>query len=122
MAFTHEIKTKAYSITHDVDAATVICKGSLLLNGAKEYLPIEELLNNAVEQQQSNHYLVIDIQALELLNSSGINMMTKVILRKKTINPLLEFTILINKDIVWQKKLARNLGRLMPTLKVSESE
>lgn len=112
-----EIKADKYSVTYDSDIATVTCKGSLLLNGAKEYEPILQLFNMAAEQQQPNS-LAIDLRELKFLNSSGINMMTKFVINVCDIKALdLELVVIGQKKIAWQDKLLKNLRRLMPTLK-----
>ena len=114
-----EIKADKYSIVYDYDTATVICSGSLLLNGAKEYEPILQLFNMAAEQQQQKT-LFIDMRELKFLNSSGINMMTKFVINISDIKSLdLGLVVKGNKKIAWQEKLTKNLRRLMPTLKAS---
>jgi hypothetical protein len=113
-----EIKADKYSVVYDSDSAKMIFKGSLLLNGAKEYEPILQLLNMAAEQQQPN-ILTIDLQELKFLNSSGINMMTKFVINVCDIKALdLNLVLVVEKKIAWQDKLSKNLRRLMPTLKV----
>lgn len=111
-----EIKGEKYRIIYDSATATVICKGSLLLNGTKEYQPILQLLNAAAEQQQ-NQNLIIDLRELRFLNSSGINMMTKFVINLCDVTMFeLELVIMGDKKIVWQEKLSKNLRRLMPNL------
>ena len=112
-----EIKADKYSIVYDHDTATISCTGSLLLNGAKEYEPILQLLNMAAEQQQQKT-LTIDLRELKFLNSSGINMMTKFVINVSDIKSLdIELVVIGSKKIAWQEKLSKNLRRLMPTLK-----
>lgn len=112
-----EIKADKYSIIYNNDTATVIFKGSLLLNGSKEYEPILQLMNMAAEQQQPNT-LTLDMRELKFLNSSGINMMTKFVINVCDIKALdLGLAILGQKKIAWQDKLSKNLRRLMPSLK-----
>lgn len=114
-----EIKGDKYSITYDHTAATVICKGSLLLNGAKEYEPVLQLFNLAAEQQQTKS-LILDLRELKFLNSSGINMMTKFVIHVSDIKPLMiDLSMIGDKKIAWQDKLAKNLQRLMPGLRVN---
>ncbi|MDM8559165.1 hypothetical protein [Candidatus Parabeggiatoa sp. HSG14] len=109
-----EIKTDKYSVTYDSDVALITCKGSLLLNGAKEYEPILQLFNLAAEQQQPKN-LTIDLRELKFLNSSGINMMTKFVINVCDIKALeLELIVLCDEKIAWQEKLSKNLRRLMP--------
>ncbi|EDN66730.1 conserved hypothetical protein [Beggiatoa sp. PS] len=88
-----------------------------MLNGAKEYEPILQLLNMAAEQQQQKT-LTINMRELKFLNSSGINMMTKFVINVGDIKSLdIELVVIGNKKIAWQEKLSKNLRRLMPTLK-----
>ena len=116
-----EIRTDKYSVVYD--ATTVTCEGSLLLNGAKEYEPILNLLNMAAEQQQSkSEGLTGDLQDLKFLNSSGINMMTKFVINICDIEPMdLKLKVMIDAKVLWQEKLAKNLKRLMPELVVQSS-
>jgi len=111
-----EIRTDKYSVVYD--ATTVTCEGSLLLNGAKEYEPILNLLNMAAQQQQSSSgELTVDLQDLKFLNSSGINMMTKFVINicdAETID--LKLQVMIDPKVLWQEKLAKNLKRLMPEI------
>lgn len=108
-----EIKTEDYSITYLPETASVVCKGSLLLSSAEEYMPILQLLNGAAEQQPNT--LTFDVKELEFLNSSGINMFTKFVInvRKKTD---LELTAVGYQEIPWQVRFLKNLQRLLPTL------
>jgi len=109
-----EIKTDDYHITYQPDSASVICKGSLLLSSAEEYMPILQLLNGAAEQHNT---LTLDVKELEFLNSSGINMFTKFVInvRKK---PDLEMTARGYQEIPWQVRFLKNLQRLLPTLEL----
>jgi hypothetical protein len=112
-----ELKADKYSVVYDPDTAMVTCKGSLLLNGAKEYEPLLQLFNMAAEQQQPNS-LTIDLRELKFLNSSGINMMTKFVINVGDIKALdIELMVIGCKNIAWQDKLLKNLRRLMPTIK-----
>jgi len=113
-----EIKTEKYNVIYNSEIAKMTFKGSLLLNGAKEYEPILQLLNMAAEQQQANT-LTIELRDLRFLNSSGINMMTKFVINVCDIKALeLGLIIVGDKKIAWQEKLLKNLRRLMPSLVV----
>ncbi|HID99270.1 MAG TPA: hypothetical protein EYP59_03145 [Thiotrichaceae bacterium] len=113
-----EIKTEKYNVIYNSEIAKMTFKGSLLLNGAKEYEPILQLLNMAAEQQQPNT-LTIELRDLRFLNSSGINMMTKFVINVCDIKTLeLGLVIVGDKKIAWQEKLSKNLRRLMPSLVV----
>jgi hypothetical protein len=110
-----EIKTEDYSVTHNSETATVVCKGSLLLSSAEEYMPILQLLNNAAEQNPTA--FTLDVKELEFLNSSGINMFTKFVIgvRKKTD---WQITAVGYEDIPWQVRFLKNLQRLLPALTI----
>ncbi len=113
-----EIKADKYNVIYNSETAKMTFKGSLLLNGAKEYEPILQLLNMAAEQQQPNT-LTIELRELRFLNSSGINMMTKFVINVCDIKALdLGITVVGEKKIAWQEKLLKNLRRLMPSLVV----
>lgn len=108
-----EIKTDDYRIWYDPQTTTVYCQGSLRLSGMAEYAPIAELLDEAASQEQSP--IVLDLQGLEFLNSSGISMLSKFVIKvrhKKTVN----LVVRGSKSIPWQGKSLKNLQRLMPSL------
>ncbi len=116
-----EVTTDKYSIVYNSATAKVVCTGSLLLNGIKEYEPILKVLNTAAEEQQPDR-LVVDMSGLKFLNSSGINMMTKFVIGVSDIKTLtFTLTVVCDKKVAWQEKLSKNLRRLMPTL-IVESE
>lgn len=110
-----EIKTEAYSVWYDPQQTTIVCQGSLRLSGMKEYQPIVDLLNSVTEQHPEK--IVLNLQKLEFLNSSGINVLSKFVIRirqQKTI----AMTVLGGNDIPWQGKSLKNLKRLMPSLEL----
>lgn len=109
------IAGKTYSVQYNDTTATVIFQGSLRLSGAEEYEPIEQLLNNIAEQEPSS--IVLDLQNLEFLNSSGISMLSKFVInvrKKKNI----QMHVIGSQEIPWQGKSLKNLQRLMPSLKL----
>ena len=108
-----EIKTDDYRIWYDTDTATVNCQGSLRLSGMDEYAPIVELLETAINQEPPT--MTLNLQELDFLNSSGINVLSKFAIKvrqKKTI----DLVVKGSKDILWQGKSLKNLQRLMPSL------
>jgi hypothetical protein len=110
-----EIKTEDYSVLYDLDKTTIICQGSLRLNGLEEYAAILQLFSEAVEQKPAE--LTLDLQNLKFLNSSGISMLSKFIIevrKKKNI----QIVAIGSKEIPWQSKSLKNLQRLMPSLKL----
>ncbi|PPT06549.1 hypothetical protein CKA32_003551 [Geitlerinema sp. FC II] len=108
-----EIKTDDYHIWYEPDTNAVYCQGSLRLSGMAEYAPIAELLDEVVDREPSQ--IVLDLQGLEFLNSSGISMLSKFVIKvrhKKTIHTIVRGS----KAIPWQGKSLKNLQRLMPSL------
>lgn len=116
-----DIQTDKYHVAYQPDQAAVFCSGSLMLNGVQAYESILELLKQAAEEQPES--LDIDIRELKFLNSSGINMMTKFVMYVSDIKMLdLKITIVVYQQVAWQRKLAVNLQRLMPTLQIQADE
>ncbi|HEY9667034.1 MAG TPA: hypothetical protein V6C91_09525 [Coleofasciculaceae cyanobacterium] len=110
-----EIKSKDYSVYYDSVSEAVICQGSLRLNGVDEYAPIVQLLNDIADQEPPK--ITLNLRKLEFLNSSGINVISKFVIkvRQKGNIPML---VLGSKDIPWQSKSLKNLQRLMPKLEL----
>lgn len=110
-----EIKTEDYKVWYDKETETVTCQGSLRLSGMTEYGPIVDLLNDIADQQPSK--IVLDLRQLEFLNSSGINILSKFVIKvrqQKSISMIVQGS----KGIPWQGKSLKNLQRLMPTLQL----
>ncbi|PIG93065.1 STAS domain-containing protein [Gloeocapsopsis sp. IPPAS B-1203] len=110
-----KIEGKSYSVLYDVSTATVIFQGSLRLSGAEEYAPIEQILNSVTDQDPS--IIILNLQKLEFLNSSGISMLSKFVInvRKKKNSQMI---VIGSQEIPWQGKSLKNLQRLMPSLKL----
>ncbi|HBE16872.1 MAG TPA: hypothetical protein DEG17_07395 [Cyanobacteria bacterium UBA11149] len=110
-----EIKTKDYSVYYDTATWTVDWQGSLRLSGSEEYAPIVELLEKVTESQPPT--ITLNLRHLEFLNSSGISMLSKFVIKvrqKKNINIVVKGS----QKIPWQGKSLKNLQRLMPSLKL----
>lgn len=110
-----EIKTQDYSIYYDPTTATVNGQGSLRLNGMEEYAPIVKLLNEVAEQQPST--ITLNLRGLEFLNSSGINVLSKFVIKVRQ-KGTITMVVLGSKSIPWQGKSLKNLQRLMPSLQL----
>ncbi|HBL14721.1 MAG TPA: hypothetical protein DD379_25690 [Cyanobacteria bacterium UBA11162] len=108
-----EIKSDSYSVYYDTATSSINCKGSLRLSGMDEYAPIVELLNEVADSQPP--MITLDLRELEFLNSSGISMLSKFVIKvrqKKTIKIVVQGS----QGIPWQGKSLKNLQRLMPSL------
>jgi anti-anti-sigma factor len=108
-----EIKTDTYHIIYDVTIQTIFFQGTLRLNGTNEYSSISELLERIIETEPEK--IILDLQELKFLNSSGISMLSKFTIdvrKRKNI----QMSVIGVKEIPWQSKSLKNLQRLMPSL------
>lgn len=110
-----EIKAEDYTVSYDAATATVSCQGSLRLSGMEEYAPIVQLLNNVADQEPLT--ITLNLQKLEFLNSSGISMLSKFVLKIRQKNNI-QMLVQGSKGIPWQGKSLKNLQRLMPSLEL----
>jgi hypothetical protein len=87
--------------------------GSLRLNGLIEYEPILAILNYGIEQK--NNDLILDLQSLDFLNSSGISVLSKFVIKVRN-QENTKLTIIGSQKVLWQSKSLKNLQKLMPSL------
>lgn len=100
-------------MSYDEPTQTVACQGSLRLSGMAEYEPIVNLLSSVAETDTDN--VVLDLTGLDFLNSSGISMLSKFVIKvrhRKTVT----MSVRGSRTIPWQGKSLKNLQRLMPNL------
>ncbi|MEG4943374.1 slr1659 superfamily regulator [Microcoleus sp. F4-D5] len=110
-----EINTEDYQICYDPATATVIFIGALRLSGPAEYAPIAQFLTDVAEVEPTK--ITLNLQQLEFLNSSGINMLSKFIIEvRKTAR--VQMAVQGSQSIAWHGKSLRNFQRLMPGLQV----
>ncbi|HEY9903167.1 MAG TPA: STAS domain-containing protein [Candidatus Sericytochromatia bacterium] len=110
-----EIKTDDYSICYDPLTETVSCEGSLRLSGIEEYAPIVKLLNDLADREPEK--IILNLQKLEFLNSSGINVLSKYVIKVRQ-KGTIQMVVKGSKSIPWQAKSLKNLQRLMPSLQL----
>ncbi|PSB52595.1 hypothetical protein C7B67_06365 [filamentous cyanobacterium Phorm 6] len=110
-----KIKTEDYRICYDPTTTTVSFVGSLRLSGPAEYAPIVQLLGSIASVEPAK--ITLNLQQLEFLKISGINMLSKFIIEvcKKA---RLQMAVQGSKRIAWQGKSLKNLQRLMPSLQL----
>jgi len=106
------IEGSDYRVEYEPADAGLLLKGSLRLNGLEDYIPIFRLLIQAVEEASS--MLVLNLQELQMLNSSGIAMLAKFVIAVRNKNIALR--VIGSQQIPWQSKSLRNLQKLMPSL------
>jgi hypothetical protein len=110
-----EVTADTYKASYDPSAHTVQFIGALRLAGMEEYAPIMDLLAQAMAQQPEQ--ITLDLQQLEFLNSSGINMLSKFVIKVRQ-NGQINLQVNGSQSIPWQGKSLKNLQRLMPNLKI----
>lgn len=106
-----EISESNYSIIYDADTSTVKCNGYFRLRGSEEYAPMMGLLNDIADLGLEK--LNMDVSNLEFLNSSGINTLSKFVLRLRKAGST-KLTIVASEQFPWQKKSLRNFQKLLP--------
>lgn len=109
-----EVVQENYQIIYQPENSTILCKGSLRLNGQEDdYKRINSLLDQIIESEPAT--VTLNLQELNFLNSLGINMLSKFVIKirkKKFIKVIVQGA----KDTPWQEKSLKNLQRLMPSL------
>lgn len=111
-----EIKTQDYSVWYDPITQTIKFQGSLRLIGMEEYAPIVQLLDKVILQEPS--MIILNLQELLFLNSSGINVISKFVLKVRQ-KENIQLALQGSKTIPWQGKSLKNLQRLMPSLQLN---
>ncbi len=110
-----QIKSEDYQITYDPTTYTVTCHGSLRLSGMEEYAEIVDLLNQIAASNPEK--ITLNLLELEFLNSSGINVLSKFVIKIRQLGNI-GMTVHGSNQIAWQGKSLKNLQRLMPSLEL----
>jgi hypothetical protein len=110
-----EITHEDYQVHYDEANAVVTCHGSFRLHGGDEYQPILDLLITAADAKPET--LTLDVRELQFLNSSGINTLSKFILRVRK-NQVSQVLIQGSTRYPWQAKSLKNFQRLLPGLQM----
>jgi hypothetical protein len=110
-----EIKDTTYAINYDAASNTVQWRGSLRLGSLDEYAPIMDLMEQASVKDEGT--LTLDLRELAFLNSSGINVLSKFIIKLRK-HSVLQVVIHGSQKIPWQTKSLKNLQRLMANLQL----
>jgi hypothetical protein len=98
-----------YKVLYDGATSTVYFSGTLRLFQSSDYKKIEQFLLQAHNLDIAS--LTIDFRDLLFMNSLGINMLCKFIIKIKKIGKL-SIKIVGNKGILWQVKSFQNLKLL----------
>lgn len=107
-----EIVKDQYVVKYDSENSTVVCSGSFRLTGP-EYTDVAEILNAAADAKPE--VLNLDLTGLEFLNSSGINTLSKFVIRLRK-HKATQVNVKGNSEFAWQKKSLANFQKLLPGL------
>ncbi|MEE3718904.1 STAS domain-containing protein [Tumidithrix elongata RA019] len=113
-----DIKGEDYHVWYEESDTKVSCQGSLRLAGTEEYAPIVHLLEKVIDKNPSK--ITLDLRQLEFLNSSGINVLSKFVIKVRQ-NGTIQVLVQGSDRIPWQGKSLKNLQRLMPSLELEWS-
>jgi hypothetical protein len=107
-----EIREETYRVW--TEGNTAHFDGTMRLTGPEAYQPVYALVVNLIRENNSAE---IDLTNLRFLNSSGINLLAKVVIegRKK---PELKMTVRGSRAVPWQTKSLPNLKKLHPALEL----
>lgn len=111
-----EITSDKYSVRYDSANQMIICQGALRLAGMQDYAPIVQLLDQAIEDHPS--VLTLNLRELNFLNSSGINVLSKFVLKVRNQQDI-HLIVQGSTEIPWQEISLANLKRLMPPLELT---
>lgn len=110
-----EIRDKEYAVTYDALSGNLRLSGTLRLM-TKDYREIQELLEQILRATPPR--LDIDLQALEMLNSSGLNTLSRFVLGLRT-RPGTKVTIHGSRRVVWHAKTLTNMKHFLPTAELA---
>ena len=108
-----EIKGENYSITYNSSTETINCNGTLRLYGSEGYSDILDLFSKIIEQNPK--IITLNLKGLQFLNSSGINMLSKFVIKVRNQN-ISRLIVHGANQHTWQGKSLKNLQKLMPNL------
>ncbi len=106
-----EIRDKEYVVTYDEQTGCLRFSGTLRLM-TLDYRPIQELLDQI--QRAPPPRLDLDVQALEMLNSSGLNTLSRFILGMRS-KPATKVAIHGSRRVVWHAKTLTNMKHFLPS-------
>lgn len=113
--FKVEVRGEDYHVVYHPETTAIRCSGTLRLRGAEEYAPIVRLFSDVADQQPET--IILDLKGLRFLNSSGINVLSKFVIRVRN-QKHTQLIIRGSGNFPWQGKSLKNLKRLMPDMRL----
>ena len=110
-----EVKGDDYRVWYEQSDTVIYCQGSLRLAGTEEYAPIVQILEDVIARSPKK--VSLNLCQLEFLNSSGINVLSKFVIKVRQ-KETIEVLVVGSENVPWQGKSLKNLQRLMPSLKL----
>lgn len=106
-----EIKDKEFTLKYDATTGRLVFTG-ILRRMSKDYKEIQDLLDHITRNPPTK--LDIDIFALQMMNSSGLNTLSRFILGLR-VKTGLQVSFHGAKDIVWHAKTLQNMKHFLPS-------
>ncbi|MEM7556799.1 MAG: DUF6272 family protein [Cyanobacteria bacterium P01_A01_bin.84] len=106
-----EMRNENHLVSYDGETREINFTGKVRLRGMEEYREMLKFLNDIVDTGIPE--LTINIKNLELLNSSGIDMLSKFVIGIRK-SKSIQLTIIGSEKMSWQEKCLKNFKRLMP--------
>ena len=110
-----KVSGEGYQVIYEPRTTTITCQGLFRLQGLEGYAPVTELLNTVADQKPES--ITLDLRGIRFLNSSGINTISKFVIRVRNHN-VSQLVIQGTSHIPWQTRSLKGLQRLMPKLKL----
>jgi hypothetical protein len=108
------IHDRAYSIEFDPQTGSLTLAGRLTLM-TRDYEPMRELLDHVLRLAPPR--LDVDIQRLRLINSSGLNILSRFVLGLRA-RPAVEVVFHGSSEVVWQAKTLANMKCFLPSARL----
>jgi len=106
-----------YRVGVDPESRTAAFSGTLRLNGADEYAPIQQMLDDLLSANRGGD-CTWDLRELQFLNSSGINMLYQLVIKARRLGDV-QMRVIGSQDVAWQGKSLGNMTRFMPGLELT---
>jgi len=108
-----EIKGEQYKVNYKQESTTINFEGSLRRMGMTDYQPIENFMNEILDQNLGE--ITLDLCELVFLNSAGFRMLSKFVIAVRK-QAKTQIVVKGNQAITWQNTSLKNLQKLMPSL------